>query len=296
MIRAMALGSRTTRDQIPILMASLLRWRAIRQFLHFRPLSTPDSLSIVTQLARSLDLNSLHALSRTCRQFRANLLQYRKQLVTQTLRCVNEPDTSGQHDAIRENDLYRTWHISGHRGIRLGRIITGKFGACARDMVADCRRCGTTVCRVRALQNLLFMRRHRSVLTTPLELHYETAFRDLSSESPPPSLFGLPCRTIFCLDGSCGCDLRHSSFHSPCVFARTLFLSRSRLPLPNMRSHPLQFRHDLQAYLDLANALQYLPWRSRHRYRRGQRGCQMRAWKQLSRSAGHRNGDRLYGR
>ena len=106
------------------------------------------SCSIVIQLARSLDLNSLHALSRTCRQFRANLLQYRKQLVRQTLRCVNEQDGSDPHEAVRENDLYRTWHISGHRGIRLGRIITGKFGACARDLVADCRRCGTVVCRV----------------------------------------------------------------------------------------------------------------------------------------------------
>ena len=112
------------------------------------PSDLAHSHSIVIQLARSLDLNSLHALSRTCRQFRANLLQYRKQLVRQTLRCVNEQDGTDPHEAVRENDLYRTWHISGHRGIRLGRIITGKFGACARDLVADCRRCGTVVCRV----------------------------------------------------------------------------------------------------------------------------------------------------
>ncbi|KAF7181650.1 hypothetical protein CNMCM7691_000947 [Aspergillus felis] len=45
---------------------------------------------IVKEIARQVDLNTLYALSRTCRQFHANLAPYRHQLVKQTLRCENE--------------------------------------------------------------------------------------------------------------------------------------------------------------------------------------------------------------
>ncbi|GFF60729.1 hypothetical protein CNMCM6936_000019 [Aspergillus lentulus] len=45
---------------------------------------------IVKEIARQVDLNTLYALSRTCRQFHANLTPYRHQLVKQTLRCENE--------------------------------------------------------------------------------------------------------------------------------------------------------------------------------------------------------------
>jgi len=37
--------------------------------------------SVVSNLAQHLDLNSLHDLAATCRQFHANLTQYRPQLV-----------------------------------------------------------------------------------------------------------------------------------------------------------------------------------------------------------------------
>ncbi|KAF3031503.1 hypothetical protein E8E12_000950 [Didymella heteroderae] len=47
---------------------------------------------IVRQLAGQLDLNTLHDLSRTCRQFRANLLEYRDQLIRHTLHCCYEDD------------------------------------------------------------------------------------------------------------------------------------------------------------------------------------------------------------
>ncbi|KAK7538911.1 hypothetical protein IWX49DRAFT_499137 [Phyllosticta citricarpa] len=93
---------------------------------------------IVTQLASLLDLNTLHDLSRTCRQFRANLLQYRNQLVTQSLKCSNEQPPAGSEPRQAPN---------GADG-RLGeRITSGKIGTCARDMVGECRRCGVVVCR-----------------------------------------------------------------------------------------------------------------------------------------------------
>jgi hypothetical protein len=102
--------------------------------------------SIISEIATHLDLNSLHDLSRTCRQFRANLLQHRKQLIPHTLRCISDisassrkPEGKGEGDA---------WVTHGPAGIRIPRLTSGKFGACARDMVGECRRCGTVVCRV----------------------------------------------------------------------------------------------------------------------------------------------------
>ncbi|KAI4094796.1 MAG: hypothetical protein LQ344_002042 [Seirophora lacunosa] len=80
---------------------------------------------IVTLLTSSLDLNTLHALSLTCRQFRHNLLQHRSLLIQQTLRCAND-----------QPNLTTTTPLG-----------TKRTGACARDLVSGCRRCALTVCR-----------------------------------------------------------------------------------------------------------------------------------------------------
>ncbi|KAF2502759.1 hypothetical protein BU16DRAFT_449791 [Lophium mytilinum] len=85
---------------------------------------------VVSQLGSVLDLNDLHNLSRTCRQFRANLLEYRDQLVRHSLHCANE-------DAAPDAQL----------ADRMPRLTSGKVGKCARDLVSDCDRCGTVVCR-----------------------------------------------------------------------------------------------------------------------------------------------------
>ncbi|KAF1936766.1 hypothetical protein EJ02DRAFT_506368 [Clathrospora elynae] len=90
---------------------------------------------IVRQLAAQLDLNTLHDLSRTCRQFRANLLDYRSQLIKHTLRCCNE-----EGDGARPRE--------GRFDFASSRQLTsGRVGKCARDMVGDCHRCSTVVCR-----------------------------------------------------------------------------------------------------------------------------------------------------
>lgn len=106
-----------------------------------------NTSSIVISLAGHLDLNSLHDLSRACRQFRANLLQCRKQLIAQSLRCSKEDgDRSSTHaDQLREARL--AWRANG-RSDYAGRMTSGKVGKCARDMVGECRNCGTVVCRV----------------------------------------------------------------------------------------------------------------------------------------------------
>ncbi|KAG9646715.1 hypothetical protein KCU64_g10420, partial [Aureobasidium melanogenum] len=61
---------------------------------------------IISEIARHLDLNSLHDLSRTCRQFRANLLQHRRQLIPQTLRCKLIPNTTMRTLATLQHTIH----------------------------------------------------------------------------------------------------------------------------------------------------------------------------------------------
>lgn len=113
------------------------------------------STSVVRELARYLDLNTLDALSRTCRQIRANLIPESRQLVKRTLRCET------QYNVIL-NELIREG-VPLPEGIKLanrlinddapknGRLRWGISGLCARDMVAECQRCSKVVCRVSIL-------------------------------------------------------------------------------------------------------------------------------------------------
>lgn len=101
----------------------------------------------MASLATHLDLNSLHDLSRTCRQFRANLLEHRKQLIAQALRCSREGEGSNVKLADRLRESFAAWHMNGEFAPS-NRLTSGKVGQCARDKVGECRRCGTIVCRV----------------------------------------------------------------------------------------------------------------------------------------------------
>ena len=113
----------------------------------------------MSQLATHLDLNTLHELARTCRQVRAELLQHRELLIAQALRCANEPASPtilpGTHLRATREPWYATTTTTsavggggGGDGIRFERITSGKVGACARDLVGECRRCSRYVCRV----------------------------------------------------------------------------------------------------------------------------------------------------
>ncbi|KAF2846553.1 hypothetical protein T440DRAFT_492650 [Plenodomus tracheiphilus IPT5] len=143
---------------------------------------------IVRQLASQLDLNTLHDLSRTCRQFRANLLDYRSQLVKHTLHCGNEDEEPGQNTGMRLRD--------GPANYASARQLTsGRVGKCARDMVGDCQRCGTIVCRnctMKPPPTPTLRARHRRLCRTcnkaPLALHLASQKqRTTSSASASPS-------------------------------------------------------------------------------------------------------------
>ncbi|CEO59956.1 hypothetical protein PMG11_04604 [Penicillium brasilianum] len=106
---------------------------------------------IVKEIARAVDLNTLHALSRTCRQFHVNLAQFRHQLVRETLRCENEyiETVADMLDgnAIIPNSVKSVLQLLSQSSGEPGRMSRGKVGRCARDMVGECRRCSKVVCR-----------------------------------------------------------------------------------------------------------------------------------------------------
>ncbi|KAI9791057.1 MAG: hypothetical protein M1835_000549 [Candelina submexicana] len=173
---------------------------------------------VVTQLAQSLDLNTLHALSITCRQFRANLLPFRRQLVTQTLRCANEPARDFEHSKVKSSE--EPWRKLSDEHVEKGRLTSGKVGRCARDMVGECRKCGKVVCRnctIKTPSSFHLRDRHRRLCPTcldaPLALH-------TSSTPPPPAphSFTTPafsrdpcnCTTSTWLCQPCGLSLRSS--------------------------------------------------------------------------------------
>ncbi|KAI0399807.1 hypothetical protein F4802DRAFT_533550 [Xylaria palmicola] len=107
---------------------------------------------IVSAIVSWLDLNSLDNLSRTCRQTRENLLQYRRPLVTRTMHCYKE------RPPLEPEDNEMNWYyMSIDESYR-------RKGSCARDMVAECRRCARPVCRncvVRPPGPAAFRDRHR---------------------------------------------------------------------------------------------------------------------------------------
>ncbi|KAI5859704.1 hypothetical protein GGS23DRAFT_607311 [Durotheca rogersii] len=99
---------------------------------------------IVMAIASSIDLNTLDNLSRTCRQVHQALLQYRSTILSHSLHCVNEDVPIHPGDTLRYRARAGNWYYmeDGRAG-----DYSGKSGSCARDMVAECRRCGTVVCR-----------------------------------------------------------------------------------------------------------------------------------------------------
>lgn len=99
--------------------------------------------SIIANIVSRIDLNTLDALARTSRAVHDGLMQYRRILLASTLRCSNEKRPVDRDELLRCRARATNWHY-----MEDGRGYSGKSGDCARDMVGECRRCGTVVCRV----------------------------------------------------------------------------------------------------------------------------------------------------
>ncbi len=108
----------------------------------------------------SIDLNTLDNLSRTCRQIRGDLLQYRKMLLVSTMHCTNEHLPVDPSQVLRYRARAGNWFYMEDAGRS---SYSGKSGQCARDLVSECRRCGTIVCRV-SFPTLVL---HQPPLTVP---------------------------------------------------------------------------------------------------------------------------------
>ncbi|EED17690.1 conserved hypothetical protein [Talaromyces stipitatus ATCC 10500] len=106
---------------------------------------------VVRELARYLDLNTLDALSRMCRQVRANLIPYSRQLVKRTLRCETQYSTILNEILSEGVPLSEAIQLTNRSitddNLKIGRLRWGISGLCARDMVAECQRCSKVVCR-----------------------------------------------------------------------------------------------------------------------------------------------------
>lgn len=66
-----------------------------------------------------------------------------------TLRCHQDELPVDPDDTFRYRARAGVWHIQ--RETNNLRNFNGKAGQCARDMVAECRRCSKVVCRVSLL-------------------------------------------------------------------------------------------------------------------------------------------------
>ncbi|KAK4503533.1 hypothetical protein PRZ48_004448 [Zasmidium cellare] len=75
-------------------------------------------------------------------------MQHRKLLINRALRCINEDTKPAERLGNALHASHAVWTAYGQNGVKIGRITSGKVGACARDMVSDCRACGKIICRV----------------------------------------------------------------------------------------------------------------------------------------------------
>ena len=69
-------------------------------------------------------------------------------LMALTLRCENEDVGTAKKLGDALSASFATWTAYGREGKKIDHITSGKIGACARDMVGECRKCGSVVCRV----------------------------------------------------------------------------------------------------------------------------------------------------
>ncbi|KAF4971370.1 hypothetical protein FSARC_1802 [Fusarium sarcochroum] len=114
---------------------------------------------VVEAIASCIDLNTLDALSRTCRLVHHGLIQYRNILITSTLHCRNEDVPVDGSETFRYRARAGNWFY-----MEDGRSYNGKSGDCARDMVGECRRCSDVICRNCAIKppaSVALKERHR---------------------------------------------------------------------------------------------------------------------------------------
>ncbi|KAF7543173.1 hypothetical protein G7Z17_g10948 [Cylindrodendrum hubeiense] len=162
---------------------------------------------IVIAIASSIDLNTLDALSRTCRLVHHGLLQYRSILLSSTLRCGNESVAVDPAETFRYRARAGNWFY-----MEDGRNYSGKSGDCARDMVGECRRCNEVICRNCAIKPpapVALRERHRRLCKTCVRAPIATL-------SKPPLDAALPVTSDAVQRVLCQCEDEGVWLCQPC--------------------------------------------------------------------------------
>ncbi|OAA59076.1 hypothetical protein SPI_06278 [Niveomyces insectorum RCEF 264] len=176
-------------------------WNAMTEALGCYP--------IAATIASFIDLNTLDSLSRTCRQIRAALLPSRKPLLASTLRCCNEDLPIDAEETLRYRARAGNWFYMEEQGRT---NYDGKSGQCARDMVSECRRCGTVVCRNCAIKPpapIVLRDRHRRLCDGCLKA-------PLVSLARPPLPPGTPIESDLVQRAVCCCASEGVWLCQPC--------------------------------------------------------------------------------
>jgi hypothetical protein len=163
---------------------------------------------IALSLASHLDLNDLYALGATCQIVHRSLRQYAQQLKTRSLRCSRD-NTTGEQIHIVDDEVHDqepVIDISIYTGAPAQRFqfhpipttragqqnvpfnvhsplgVPSKISACARDLVGQCRSCGTVVCRnctIKTPTNTWLQDRYRRLCKTCLDAPFEEHLQPL---------------------------------------------------------------------------------------------------------------------
>lgn len=163
-------------------------------------------------MASHLDLNDLYALAVTCRIVHRSLRQYAHQLKARSLRCSRD-GTSGEQTHTGDEGVYGQEPVidisiytaaptqrfelppsevarAGYQNVPhslhspLG--VPSKISACARDLVGECRSCGTVVCRnctIKPPTNTWLQDRYRRLCKTCLDAPFTEHLLPLCSPS-----------------------------------------------------------------------------------------------------------------
>ena len=181
---------------------------------HKELLTNPSRVAL--SLSSYLDLNDLHSLSLTCRNIHSSLVQYALRLKSNSLRCAfdNRPllsdllatqidlespasdpqdQTADTNVTVPSTISFQTLYAL-HTSRSSGWTGT-KICACARDLVAECRKCGTVVCRnctSKAPSDRFLRERYRRLcqkcLRAPLSAHLQPLQQvdEISLSDTPP--------------------------------------------------------------------------------------------------------------
>ncbi|KAL9479639.1 hypothetical protein ACSS6W_004425 [Trichoderma asperelloides] len=162
---------------------------------------------IVVGIVSYIDLNTLDSLARASRFIHDGLIQYRASLMGATLRCSREGVAIDPEQTLRYRARATDWNY-----MQDDNNYNGKAGSCARDMVAECRRCADIICRNCAIKPPLIAalrERHRRLCVTCVKA-------PIAALAVPALDISLPLNSDAVQRAICQCDTEGVWLCQPC--------------------------------------------------------------------------------